>query len=54
LAAFFTVLLIGFTRIYLGVHYLNDVMGAIAAGLAWLALCATAVETLRQSRARSK
>ena len=51
LSAFFLILLIGLTRIYLGVHYLSDVMGAMAAGLAWLAFCVTAVETLRMRRA---
>ena len=29
-------LLIGFTRIYLGVHYPSDVLGALAVGIAWL------------------
>lgn len=32
------VLLICFSRLYLGVHYLSDVLGAVAAGAAWLAL----------------
>lgn len=32
------VLLIGFSRLYLGVHYLSDVLGAFAAGAAWLAI----------------
>jgi undecaprenyl-diphosphatase len=32
---------------YLGVHYLSDILAAIAAGIAWLALCLTAVPTLR-------
>lgn len=50
LGAFFLILLIGLTRIYLGVHYLSDVIGAIAAGLAWLAFCVTAVDTLRRRR----
>lgn len=34
---FAIVLLIGFSRLYLGVHYLSDVLGAFAAGAAWLA-----------------
>jgi len=53
LVAVMLVFFIGFTRIYLGAHYLSDVMGAMAAGLAWLAFCLTAVETLRRYRHES-
>jgi membrane-associated phospholipid phosphatase len=48
--ACFWILLIGLTRIYLGVHYLTDVLGALAAGLFWLAFSWTAFETLRRRR----
>jgi undecaprenyl-diphosphatase len=46
--------LIGVSRIYLGAHYLTDVLGAMAVGLAWLAFCWTGVETLRRWRARTR
>ncbi len=45
------VFLVALSRMYLGAHYLSDVLAAMAAGLAWLALCLTAVETLRRHRA---
>ena len=44
------VLLIALSRMYLGAHYLSDVLAAMAAGIAWVALCLTAVETLRRHR----
>ncbi|MEY2488173.1 MAG: hypothetical protein QOC70_115 [Verrucomicrobiota bacterium] len=46
--------LIGLSRVYLGAHYLTDVLGAIAVGLAWLAFCWTGVETLRKWRSRTE
>jgi undecaprenyl-diphosphatase len=48
------VALIGLSRIYLGAHYLTDVVGAIAVGLAWLAFCWTGVETWRKWRGRPR
>lgn len=42
LAALFLIGLIGFSRMYLGVHYLSDVLAGIAAGTCWLATCLSA------------
>lgn len=36
---FFLILLIGISRIYLGVHFPSDVAGGYLAGLIWLAFC---------------
>lgn len=38
-AAAFMIVLVGVTRMYLGAHFLSDVLGAFAAAIAWLALC---------------
>ena len=42
------VLLIGFSRMYLGVHYFSDVVAGFAAGGVWLSACITGIETLRR------
>ena len=52
--ALLLVAMIGLTRIYLGAHFVTDVLGAIVAGVAWLAFCWTAVETLRKWRKRER
>jgi membrane-associated phospholipid phosphatase len=50
LVAMLVILLVAFTRVALGLHYLSDVLGGIAAGVAWFILCLTAVDTLRRRR----
>jgi membrane-associated phospholipid phosphatase len=46
--------LVGFSRMMLGAHYLSDVLGAMMMGVAWLALCVTAVDTMRRRREAMK
>jgi membrane-associated phospholipid phosphatase len=46
------VLLIGFSRIYLGVHYFSDVVAGFAAGGVWLSICITAMEFVRRGKQR--
>ena len=43
------VLAIGFTRLYLGVHYFSDVVAGYAAATVWLAVCISGLEVLRRS-----
>jgi membrane-associated phospholipid phosphatase len=38
------VVVIGFSRLYLGVHFLSDVLAGFAAGVAWVALLYVALE----------
>lgn len=42
--------LVGFSRMYLGVHYLSDVVAAFVVMLAWLAVCLYSVDALRRRR----
>jgi undecaprenyl-diphosphatase len=42
------VLAIGFSRLYLGVHYLSDVLAGYAAGVVWLSACISGFEVLRR------
>ena len=42
------VVLIGFSRLYLGAHYVSDVVGGFVAGGAWLSATTTGWQALRQ------
>lgn len=46
IGAILLVALVAFSRLYLGVHYLSDVLAAAAEGVAWMALCYSAAHTL--------
>ncbi len=48
LAALFVVFLTGFSRIYLQVHYLSDVIAGYAGGLFWLTICLTGFEVYKK------
>jgi membrane-associated phospholipid phosphatase len=50
LGAALLVVLIGFSRMYLGVHYFSDVIAGYAAGGVWLSALITGVETLRRRK----
>jgi undecaprenyl-diphosphatase len=44
--------LIGFSRLYLGVHFLSDVIAGFSLGLAWVALCVVLLDLRVRLRAR--
>ena len=46
--------LIGFSRLYLGVHYPSDVLGGLIIGTAWVVLCTTAIRIVDSSEARER
>ena len=48
------VVLIGFSRMYLGVHYFSDVIAGYAAGGVWLSALITGAETIRRSKKVTK
>jgi undecaprenyl-diphosphatase len=47
-AVVFAVFLIGFSRIYLQVHFLSDVIAGFVGGLFWLTMCITGLEIYRK------
>lgn len=44
------VLFVALSRMYLGAHYMSDVVAGMAAGIAWVAFCLTAIEALKRHR----
>jgi undecaprenyl-diphosphatase len=50
IGAIAAVMLVAFSRIYLGAHYLSDVVAAMCSSTAWLALCLTSVHGLARRR----
>ncbi len=44
------VAMVGLSRIYLGLHYFTDVVGAIVEGLLWLGLCLAGVRAVWRQR----
>lgn len=49
-AAALMVAAVCFSRVYLGAHYLTDVLAGVAEGAAWLAICIPAMTSLRRRR----
>lgn len=48
--ALIMIVLVATSRVYLGVHFFTDVLASVAEGIAWLALCLTAINTWRLRR----
>ncbi|HKW09467.1 MAG TPA: bifunctional DedA family/phosphatase PAP2 family protein [Gemmatimonadaceae bacterium] len=44
------VLAVGYSRLYLGLHFFSDVIGGLAAGAVWLTTCITALEVARRKQ----
>jgi undecaprenyl-diphosphatase len=52
LTALVLIVLISFSRLYLGVHYPSDVLAGVVIGLAWAGFCMAALEAIQKFGAR--
>lgn len=52
--AILVIVLIGISRLYLGVHYLSDVIAGYFAGGIWLVTCITAMDFIRARRSKAE
>lgn len=52
IAALLTILYIGFSRLFLGGHYLTDILAGYALGIAWAGLVYTLIERISMRRKR--
>lgn len=50
--AVLVILLIGWSRLYLGVHYPSDVVAGFVMGAAWAVICGLGIEAVRYFRSR--
>jgi membrane-associated phospholipid phosphatase len=50
IGAFLAVALVAFSRMYLGAHYLSDIVAAACSSVVWLVLCLSAVHSLVRRR----
>lgn len=50
--AIVVILLIGWSRLYLGVHYPSDVLAGFVMGAAWAVICGLGIEAVRYFRTR--